>query len=132
MSKIRILGADYKAAYESARHIIESGMLSEEMPGCYIDSSGCIHNGNNSFEFIDGSAFHNDINESDFKMTEDGANWFSSIRNPLDADEANLLSQGTHLWEASSFPSNPNAKNTATSMSTNAMTFSICSDAVMY
>ena len=99
MSKIRILGADYKAAYESARHIIESGMLSEEMPGCYIDSSGCIHNGNNSFEFIDGSAFHNDINESDFKMTEDGANWFSSIRNPLDADEANLLSQGTHLWE---------------------------------
>ena len=99
MPKIRILGADYKSAFEGARRIIKSGMLAEEMPGCYVDADGCINNGNNSFEFIDGNVFQNEIPESDFKITNDGANWFAPVRNFSNSTAAGSLSQGAHLWE---------------------------------
>ena len=99
MPKIKIFGADYKAAFESAQSIIASGMLTDEMADCYIDSMGCIHNGNNVFEFIDSDAFRSDSAESDFRLTENGANWFNAVRNPMDASAAESTAAGAHLWE---------------------------------
>ena len=99
MPRIKIFGAEYKAAFESAQWVIANGILSEEMPDCHTDDYGCIHNGNNVFEFVDDTGFQSRSHESNFRITEDGANWFSLVRDPLSSEASNLLASGSHLWE---------------------------------
>ncbi len=99
MPRVRVLGSDYKAAFESAKQIISGGMLSDEMGDCFIDNDGCIHNGANVFEYIENSSLGELARESDFKLEEDGASWFSGFRKMAagNLDESEVSS--AHLWE---------------------------------
>ena len=99
MPRVRVLGSDYTAAFESAKSIISQGLLSDEMTDCYIDNDGCIHSGTNIFEYIEDPGFGELAKESDFRLGEDGASWFSAFRRMADGsyDESDVSS--AHLWE---------------------------------
>ena len=99
MPRVRVLGSDYKDAFDSARAIIGAGMLSDEMPGCYVDEEGCIHTGANEFEFIESDGYGDRSKESDFRITADGASWFSSIRRRAEGSLDDSESSNAHLWE---------------------------------
>ena len=99
MPRVRVLGNDYKAAFESAKAIIGAGMLNDEMPGCYIDGDGCIHSGANEFEFIESDGFGDRAKESDFRIDEDGASWFSGFRSRSEGNLDDAEASNAHLWE---------------------------------
>lgn len=99
MPRVRVLGSDYKDAFDSARAIIGAGMLSEEMPGCYVDSDGCICNGVNEFEFIESDGADERARESDFRLEEDGASWFAAIRRRAAGNLDDAEISNAHLWE---------------------------------
>ena len=98
MPRIRVLGSDYKAAFESAKSIILAGMLQDEMPECYTDNDGCIHNGANVFEYIESDSYGNRSKESDYRIDEDGASWFTPFRK-MSAGEEDSSALNAHLWE---------------------------------
>lgn len=99
MPRVRVLGSDYTAAFESAKALISQGLLSDEMNDCYIDNDGCIHSGSNIFEYIEDTGSGELAKESDFRLGEDGASWFSSFRKLASGslDESDMSS--AHLWE---------------------------------
>ena len=99
MPRVRVLGSDYTAAFESAKSLISQGLLSDEMPDCYIDNDGCIHSGTNIFEYIEDTGFGELSKESDFRLTEDGASWFSAFRKMASGSYDESDTSSAHLWE---------------------------------
>ncbi len=98
MSVIRVLGNDYKAAFESARSIIKKGLLAQELPECYVDENGYIHNGPNTFEFIDKDDMNDASKRSDFSISEDGASWFKNIRDIARNPGSTSSESNVHIW----------------------------------
>lgn len=95
--RIEINGADYKEAFESAKKLIQSGLVRGALE-CRINADGSIQHGNDTFVYAE-QIQESAVEQSRLTMTSEGASWFEGFRRRARGEATEIEEDGTQKWK---------------------------------